>query len=135
MGARGPAPEPRRLQAVKSKAGTQRQDGKPLTNPPMTVPAVPPRPSDLGKWGDFMWDLVTPEMSRMGILGQIDLAALEAYCRLYDEWKEMPPTNLRWGTTIDRMTRLAVQLGLTPSARLRMSIPEQKSDDDVFTNS
>ena len=27
----------------------------------------------------------------MGILGQIDVAELEAYCRLYDEWKQDGP--------------------------------------------
>jgi phage terminase small subunit len=119
---------------LKSKAGRQRQDGKPFTNPPMAVPAIPPRPHDLGKFGDFMWDLVTPELERMTILGRIDLAELEAFCRLYDEWKTMESSDRRWLPAIDRMSRLAGSLGLTPTSRLRMNLPQARADDaSVFS--
>ena len=101
-----------------------------MSNPPMTVPAVPPKPSDLGKWGDYMWDLVTPEMARVGILGQIDRVELEAYCRpttLGGTWTE---GGQRGGQRSTGCPVLAPISGLTPTSRLRMNLPERKADDD-----
>lgn len=72
-----------------------------------------------------MWDRVAPELERMGILGRIDHAALEAYCVAYRRWREDPkPTN---GA---ELRAWAVQLGLTPAARLRMTLPEAPDDAD-----
>ena len=133
MGATGPPPEPRRLQAVKGRPGGKKQDGRPMSNPPQVVPQAPPKPSDLGEHGSWLWDLVTPELTRMTVLGQIDRTELEAYCRLYQLWRETEPRARQWMPMIDRLSRLATNLGLTPTSRLRMSIPERKSDDDLFS--
>lgn len=130
MGARGRTPEPRRLQVIKGRPGGTRQNGKPLTNPPVVVPAAPPKPDDLGSDGSRLWDLVTPELVRLTILGRIDLVVLEAYCRVYDEWKREDPQPRRWLWLIDRLTTLAIQLGLTPAARLRMNLPEPSAGDE-----
>jgi phage terminase small subunit len=129
VGARGRAPEPRRLQVIKGRPGGTRQNGKPVTNSPVVVPAAPPKPHDLGEFGDFMWDLVTPELVRMTILGQIDLVVLEIYCRVYDQWRREDPQSRRWLWLIDRLTTLGIQLGLTPAARLRMNLPERRADE------
>ncbi len=76
-----------------------------------------------------MWDLVTPELVRMTILGQIDLVVLEIYCRVYDQWRREDPQSRRWLWLIDRLTTLGIQLGLTPAARLRMNLPERRADE------
>jgi len=123
----GPLPEPRRLQVVK---GDRKRKGKPLSNPPTALPAAPPKPDDLGPDGSRLWDLVTPELIRLTILSRIDLVVLEAYCKVYDEWKREDPQSRRWLWLIDRMTTLAVQLGLTPAARLRVNLPEATADQD-----
>jgi phage terminase small subunit len=120
----GPLPEPRRLQVVK---GDRKRKGKPLSNPPVVVPAAPPKPDDLGDDGSRLWDLVTPELVRMTILSQIDLVVLEMYCRVYDEWRREDPESRRWLWCIDRLTTLAIQLGLTPAARLRLNLPEPRA--------
>jgi hypothetical protein len=39
------------------------------------------------------------------------------------------PQARRWLWLIDRMTTLAIQLGLTPAARLRMNLPERRADE------
>jgi phage terminase small subunit len=128
MGARGYLPEPRRLQVIK---GERKRAGKTLSNPPTAVPAAPPKPDDLGSEGSRLWDLVTPELVRMTILAQIDLAVLEAYCRVFDEWKREDPQQRRWLWLVDRLTTLGIQLGLTPGARLRMSLPERTAADEA----
>ena len=127
MGSHGPLPEPRRLQLLK---GERKRAGRPVTNPPMAVPAAPPKPDDLGADGSRLWDLVTAELVRLTILGRIDRVGLEAYCRVYDEWKREDPQQRRWLWLIDRMTTLAIQLGLTPGARLRMNLPEPTADEE-----
>jgi phage terminase small subunit len=126
MGARGYVPESRRLQVVK---GERKRAGRPLSNPPVAVAAAPPKPDDLGDEGSRLWDLVSPELVRMTILSRIDLVVLEMYCRVYDEWKREDPQQRRWLWLIDRMTTLAIQLGLTPAARLRMNLPERRVDE------
>jgi phage terminase small subunit len=131
MGARGYVPEPRRLQVIK---GERKRAGKPLSNPPTAVPAAPPKPDDLGSEGSQLWDLVTPELVRMTVLAQIDLAVLEAYCRVYSEWRRDDPKARRWLWLVDRLTTLGIQLGLTPGARLRMNLPERTAaDEGVFS--
>jgi phage terminase small subunit len=131
MGARGYVPEPRRLQVIK---GERKRAGKPLSNPPTAVPAAPPKPDDLGSEGSRLWDLVTPELVRMTVLAQIDLAVLEAYCRVYSEWRRDDPKARRWLWLVDRLTTLGIQLGLTPGARLRMNLPERTAaDEGVFS--
>lgn len=127
MGNHGPLPEPRRLQVVK---GERKRKGKPLSNPPMALPAAPPKPDDLGADGSRLWDLVTPELVRLTILSRIDLVVLEAYCKVYDEWRREDPQARRWLWLIDRMTTLAIQLGLSPAARLRMNLPDPTAGDE-----
>jgi phage terminase small subunit len=112
-----------------SKA-TRKRKGKPLSNPPIAVQAGPPKPDDLGADGSRLWDLVTPELVRLTILSRIDLVVLEAYCKVYDEWRREDPHARRWLWLIDRMTTLAIQLGLTPGARLRMNLPEPTADQE-----
>jgi phage terminase small subunit len=126
MGSHGPLPEPRRLQLLK---GERKRAGRQVTNPPTALPAAPPKPADLGLDGSRIWDLVTPELERMTILGRIDLVVLEAYCKVYDEWRREDPQQRRWLWLIDRMTTLAIQLGLSPAARLRMNLPERRVDE------
>jgi phage terminase small subunit len=111
--------------------GERRRAGRPLPNPPTAVPAAPPEPDDLGADGSQLWDLVTPELVRMTILAQIDLVVLEAYCRVYGEWRQEHPKSRRWLWLIDRLNTLGIQLGLTPAARLRMSLPEKTADDEA----
>lgn len=110
--------------------GDRQRKGKPLSNPPMAVSAAPPKPDDLGDDGSRLWDLVTPELVRLTNLSRIDLVVLEAYCRVYDEWKRDDPESRRWLWLIDRMTTLAIQLGLTPGARLRMNLPEPTAGEE-----
>jgi phage terminase small subunit len=70
----------------------------------------------------------------MTVLAQIDLAVLEAYCRVYSEWRRDDPKARRWLWLVDRLTTLGIQLGLTPGARLRMNLPERTAaDEGVFS--
>jgi phage terminase small subunit len=118
------------MQVLKSDKPGRRPNSKPIVNPPMAVPAIPPKPDDLPHWGSWLWDLVTPELQRMGILGQLDITELEAYCRSYDEWKREDPQSRRWLWLMDRTSKLAQQVGCSPAARLRMNLPEPKAEEE-----
>jgi phage terminase small subunit len=76
------------------------------------------------------WDLVAPELERMGILGRLDVAELEAYCRVYERWRGTEPKASDWLPQIDRTSRLAQQLGCSPAARLRMTMPAPAAEEE-----
>ena len=125
MGSHGPLPQSRRLQVLK---GERKRAGRPMTNPPTAMVAAPPKPDDLGEWGEFMWDLVTPELLRLGLLSRLDLSELEAYCRLYERCKSLSPDDRWWNQTVERMSPLAQNLGCSPGARLSMELPEPTAE-------
>lgn len=130
MGTRGPAPQSRHLQVLKSGRRNARQNGRPLSNQPQPVPAIPPKPDDLGEHGSWLWDLVTPELERMRLLAQVDRTEVETYCALYDVWKRTDPRDRRWLSMVERMSRLACNLGCSPGARLRMDLPEPPAEEE-----
>ncbi len=134
MGARGPAPQPAALRILKGNGKDRQPNKAKVARQPMAVPARPPMPADLGEWGVWIWELVTPELVRMGILGQVDHATLEAYCRAYQAWKLTDPDDRRWVQLTMCMVNLGSKLGLDPASRLRMTLPEASNDEqtDVF---
>jgi phage terminase small subunit len=86
-------------------------------------------PGELGEHGERMWRHVTPELVRMGILGQVDLGALEIYCRLYQEVRDHPGGR-GFGTLATSFLNAGSKLGLDPAARLRMTLPEARDDEE-----
>jgi phage terminase small subunit len=78
-----------------------------------------------------MWGKVVPELDRMGLLGLVDVGILEAYCRTYSLWREHDGGR-GYPTLTTTLVALGSKLGLDPAARLRMVLPEVKSDDRDF---
>jgi P27 family predicted phage terminase small subunit len=135
MGARGPAPD---SNVVRIKKGH-----KPL-DVPQAVAAAPATPDWLPELAVAMWEQVSPELERLGLLGMIDLATLEAFCLCYAKWREHEAELAAEGSTstgsmgqmvrhpahdlalarVKELRQLAVQLGLTPAARQRMVRPK-----------
>lgn len=129
MGARGPAPSPAKLRLLKGDGRSRDADGRKVRPQPTAVPGAPDAPPWLSDEGRWLWDRVAPELERMGVLGRLDVASLAAAC---DAWSRFRAHDggRGWSTVSAELRQWLVQLGLTPAARLRMTLPEAACDDD-----
>ena len=117
--------------------------------------ARPKMPPDLAPEAKAEWRRVVPQLEDMGVLATIDRALLIRYCTSWAEWHELEAA-LRKSTKLirgqkgnlvrnplwllrrdadERVTDLARQLGLTPTARLRAGVvherpPDPREDDE-----
>lgn len=104
----------------------------------------------LGKYGELEFRRITRYLGETKILADIDLSLLESACRAYHvhcqlEY-EMPNTEDRFETTdkgnlilspksieskrqLEIYTKVVLQYGVTPLARMRISTPEKSSDE------
>ncbi len=151
MGRRGPPPKP---SAQKKLEGTYRKDravgGGELTPPP----AVPDCPKWLNKIARAEWDRVVPQLVELTVLTGLDGSALEGYCVAYANWvaahldvekrgkkvkgqfgMEANPSVKDEKDWSDKRRVLAAELGLSPSARSRVKVPERSptvDDSEAF---
>lgn len=145
MGARGPAAKPTALKVIE---GTFRKDRAPKNEAKPAVKA-PSCPRWLHREAKREWRRIVPELLTLGLLSQIDRAALAAYCEAYAEWWEADRTIREEGryqtfitktgseyrqvhpavgvknNAIDRMRRFASEFGMTPAARTRVEAAER----------
>lgn len=147
----GRTPEPASLRLLKGRSPGRDSGGRKVVAPPQAVPACPERPDWLTPDAQDMWQRVTPELERLGLLGRIDLGALAAYCEAWATWREARrlldaegvvvagrdgnavrhPAVMVANAASAELRAWAVQLGLTPAARQRMTAPPV--DDDLET--
>lgn len=84
MGRRGPAPEPTALKILKGNPGK-----RPLnTDEPVVESSIPNPPAELSTAALAEWDRISVELFNAGLLSNIDLAGLAAYCSIYARWIE-----------------------------------------------
>lgn len=83
------------------------------------------------------WQRVVPELAALGVLTRVDRAVLEAHCLAYAEMIITAKTGgMIKASLLGQLRILAAELGLTPSARARMTTPKGESDDpaEAFFN-
>jgi P27 family predicted phage terminase small subunit len=92
MGERGPKPTPPALQLVR---GDPRNQGKAklaalLDETIRPAVEIPDAPKTLSKEARDEWERIAPHLARLGLISQIDRAALAAYCTAWGdyEWAE-----------------------------------------------
>ena len=134
-----PTTQADRAQEIDGQSGEARaQNATEPTHDPAR--AVNSAPEHLDALGREEWNRVTPELLAIGILTQIDRAALAAYCMAWSRWVEAE-TNLRKTGTliktpsgypiqnpylaianaaIDTMRKFLTEFGMTPSSRSRI---------------
>jgi P27 family predicted phage terminase small subunit len=111
---------------------------------PKPEPAIPAAPPLLSKPAKEEWDRITAELNQIGLLTQIDRAALTIYCTAWGRFVEAE-THLRaegtrpegkrnaWtgvsNQAIEQMRSMLGEFGLTPSARTRLSVKPSKSKE------
>jgi P27 family predicted phage terminase small subunit len=136
---RGRRPKPTRLKMLTGNPGK-----RPL-NPdePQPEAAVPECPPELGPVAKREWDRLVGELAELGLLTNLDRAALAAYCGAYALWAEAMEAIQKFGTMVkspsgypqqspyvavanrqaEIMMRIASEFGFTPASRSRISAP------------
>ncbi len=149
MGRRGPPPKPAHLKML---------EGNPCKRP---LPAPGPRPRrDRVSCPDWLlpeakaeWKRLAPELERLELLTPLDRAAFAGYCQSYGHWLEAETVLRKQGRlyvtpsgrvrerpeveiarkSLQLMRALAVEFGLSPTARARLSLPAAiDHEDDEF---
>ena len=77
----GPTKKPTKLKILEGNPGKRQ-----LPREPEPKPAMPSCPSHLKGVAAKEWKRITPELYVLGLLTQIDRAALAAYCAAYGRW-------------------------------------------------
>lgn len=114
---------------------------------------IPTCPAHLSAEARTEWKRITPELEKLGLISQIDRAALAVYCQAYGRWvhaertlKELgdagfieeTPSGYRqigvWlqisNRAVSQMKAMMVEFGMTPSARARVCAGAKKQPDD-----
>src|SRR4051812_10915124 len=143
---RGPKPKPAHLKLLEGNPGKRR-----VPNEPRAVStAMPVAPEFLTPEARAEWDRVVTQLHPMGVLAEIDVSPLAAYCQAYGRWviaehviatmaeKDLLTSGLMIKTTngnavqnplvgtsnkaASDMVRYAAEFGLTPVARARLAL-------------
>jgi P27 family predicted phage terminase small subunit len=115
---------------------------------------IPSCPKHLDKAARTEWKRVASELTATGLLTTVDRAALAAYCAAWSRWTDAEINIQKFGTVIkspksgfpiqnpyvgvantalDQMRKFAVEFGMTPSSRSRISVTDGSKSDDPFT--
>ncbi len=87
MGRRGPQAAPTALKLLRGNPGKRR-----LNRREPQAKGCPPRPPGLTPGARQAWDRIVPLLERMGVVGEIDAAALELWCTWFDRWQRLVRT-------------------------------------------
>ena len=129
---------------IKKKQGTYRpgRENKQAPQPPLGIPE--PR-VEMDKYAREEWDFITAELKELGVIANIDRAALEIYCVTYSEWRQASEQVKKDGfiiTTIkgndiqnplvgfcnrkiEIMRRFLSEFGLTPASRAKVKVEKE----------
>jgi P27 family predicted phage terminase small subunit len=151
MGARGPRPTPKR---ILDNRGSWR--AKTRKDEPTPAPGLPPCPDFLDDAARAEWSRISLELLALGLLTNIDRAALAAYCVAWSRWQaaETKINDLGifvavkrrhrkgaqggmvvnpWLAVADRamkqMREFAGEFGMTPATRTRAAAAKPSSGD------
>ena len=146
----GRPPKPTALKLLTGNPGKRRLQ----RNEPRPPPQRPPCPVWLDLQAKREWARIVPQLDRLGLLTQLDRAALAAYCQTYSRWVKAEKILQVEGYTCETekgyvMARPEVaiankalatlkgyctEFGLTPSARGRMHTGAKEESDpfDAF---
>ena len=135
---RGRKPKPTRLKLLEGNPGKRPINGR-EPKPPGNLPSCPAHLSATAK---TEWKRLARNLNKMGVLTEIDRAAMAAYCQAYGRWVEAErklaetPALLKtpagyvqaspWigiaNKQLELMAKFMAELGLTPSSRSRLAI-------------
>lgn len=129
--ARGRKPIPTKILELRGSWRAKERGGG-----PMPEIAIPDKPDFLHGMASDMWDVITAQLHAISVLGRIDGAALERYCRLWQRWREAEEALIPgWtgdadlarivvaaGNLADKLLKLEHEFGMTPSGRAALGL-------------
>ena len=135
----GRKPKPVALKLIEGNRGKRRIPKTPMPPPELLAP-----PAGMCAPARKEWDRVAPQLDRLGLLTGLDRAALHAYCEAYARRCAAERHVHSKGIMVGRVKNPAAQIirdasmemrawcsefGMTPSARARMVLPDEKNLD------
>jgi P27 family predicted phage terminase small subunit len=146
MGKRGPFPKSnadRILEGNPSKRPLREETPRPQRDTPNC-------PAWLSPSAKAEWKRLTPELSRLGLLNRLDRNILASYCSTFALWRQNQEVLSTQGSvyvtakgvmqprpelavvkaTAEMLQKFSAELGLSPSSRLRLEIPNPNEEVD-----
>lgn len=144
----GPAPHPTNLKILRGNPGK-----RPLNKREPTPNVAPPHcPEHLDETAKAEWDRLVPILTDMKVLTVADYMALASLCQAYSTMaiaqKQLNKTGILFKTpngyvqqsplisivnqSVDLITKLCREFGLTPSARSRVTTIGESESDNPF---
>ena len=145
---RGRKPTPTKLKLLKGNPGK-----RPIRDDePQPDVEIPEPPEELSADAQAEWERVTPMLYELGLLSQIDRAALTAYCVAWGRWMEAEAALKKHGVVVKSPNGFPVQspflavanramkqvkeflaeFGVSPSSRTRVSASKKPAEGNPF---
>lgn len=145
---KGPKKKPAKLEILHGQPGK-----RPINDWELTVPIeIPPCPKDLDETAKKEWERVTPQLYRLGMIADIDLAVLAGYCHSFSQFVESAKKLKATGFLVKapsgypivnpllsinneakrQMLKYAQELGLSIIQRSRIKITGSGKEEDEF---
>ena len=148
---KGRKPKPTELKLIEGNPGK-----RPLPeNEPKPEPIAPKCPTWLHKDAKKEWKRIAPQLEKLGLLTQVDMAALAGYCESWAQYKrsiefihkhgevypikddegrvkylqQVPQVSIA-NKALQQVRAFCAEFGLTPSARGRMVVPGADDKED-----
>lgn len=143
----GRKPVPTNLKLLRGNPGK-----RPLNeNEPQPANEKPRCPSHLSDPAKAEWKRMSDKLHKLGLLTEIDGAALAAYCQAYGRWVEAERNIKKYGMVLrspdkgwpvqspylaiankalEQMHKYLTEFGMTPSSRSRIVVSKQDRNDD-----
>ncbi len=132
----GRPPKPSQLKQLEGNPG-----GRTLPDEPTPEVEIPDCPDHLAPAAVAEWNRISRELHALGLIAKMDRAVLAAYCQAYARWVEaeckikedgsivkspngypmMSPWLVIANKALEQMHKFAIEFGLTPAARSRVS--------------
>ena len=150
MGKRGPAPKPTNLKVLQGNPGKRKlNEDEPSFTSSEEILTPPPF---LSRYAKKEWKRIVPLLKANGLLTDVDVNTLAAYCQSYHRWIEAERAIRTYGLTtetdkgniiqrpevgiankaMEAMVRYAKEFGLTPSSRTSLHANAPDKQDDPF---
>lgn len=146
---KGRPPKPKILNDLRGDPGKRRRNAV----EPEAPEGMPVCPDHLDEIAKQEWKSVTAHLKSMGLLSTADRSAIEMYCISYSRYRRAVENCQKYGDVIlspnkqvpmispystiqnqafEQCRKLLIEFGLTPSARARMRITDEKKTDSKW---